>query len=55
MSATEAERVLLNEDDLQRTLRRIAHEIVERHPDISRSPSSASTPAASRSPSGCAA
>jgi pyrimidine operon attenuation protein/uracil phosphoribosyltransferase len=35
MSATEAERVLLSEDDLQRTLRRIAHEIVEGHPDIS--------------------
>jgi len=35
MSTTEAERVLLNEDDLQRTLRRIAHEIVEGHPDIS--------------------
>ena len=35
MSATEAERVLLDEDDLQRTLRRIAHEIVEGHPDIS--------------------
>ena len=35
MSTTEAERVLLNEDDLQRTLRRIAHEIVESHPDIS--------------------
>ena len=35
MSTTEAERVLLNEDDLQRTLRRIAHEIVEAHPDIS--------------------
>ena len=34
MSATEAERVLLDEDDLQRTLRRIAHEIVEGHPDI---------------------
>ena len=35
MSTTEAERVLLNEDDLQRTLRRIAHQIVESHPDIS--------------------
>jgi pyrimidine operon attenuation protein/uracil phosphoribosyltransferase len=35
MSATEAERLLLSEDDLQRTLRRIAHEIVEGHPDIS--------------------
>ena len=35
MSTTEAERVLLNEDDLQRTLRRIAHEIVESHSDIS--------------------
>jgi pyrimidine operon attenuation protein/uracil phosphoribosyltransferase len=35
MSTTEAERVLLNEDDLRRTLRRIAHEIVESHPDIS--------------------
>ncbi len=35
MQATEAERLLLSEDDLQRTLRRIAHEIVEGHPDIS--------------------
>ena len=34
MSATQAERLLLSEDDLQRTLRRIAHEIVEAHPDI---------------------
>jgi pyrimidine operon attenuation protein / uracil phosphoribosyltransferase len=34
MQATEAERLLLSEDDLQRTLRRIAHEIVEGHPDI---------------------
>jgi hypothetical protein len=34
MSTTEAERVRLNEDDVQRTLRRIAHEIVERS-DIS--------------------
>ena len=53
MSATEAERVLLSEDDLQRTLRRIAHEIVEGHPDIRSSRSSGSTRAASRSPSVC--
>jgi pyrimidine operon attenuation protein / uracil phosphoribosyltransferase len=31
-----AGRVLLDEADLQRTLRRIAHEIVEKHPDIDR-------------------
>ena len=35
MSATEAERVLLDEEDLQRTLRRIAHEIVERNHGVS--------------------
>jgi len=35
MSAPTAERVLLDEDDLERTLRRIAHEIVEGHRDIS--------------------
>jgi pyrimidine operon attenuation protein/uracil phosphoribosyltransferase len=29
-------RVLLDEGDLQRTLRRIAHEIVEKHPDLDR-------------------
>jgi pyrimidine operon attenuation protein / uracil phosphoribosyltransferase len=29
-----AGRVLLDEADLQRTLRRIAHEIVEKHPDL---------------------
>jgi pyrimidine operon attenuation protein / uracil phosphoribosyltransferase len=27
-------RILLDENDLQRTLRRIAHEIVEKHPDL---------------------
>ncbi len=35
MSAPETTgRVLLDEADLQRTLRRIAHEIVEKHPDL---------------------
>ncbi|HET7426322.1 MAG TPA: bifunctional pyr operon transcriptional regulator/uracil phosphoribosyltransferase PyrR [Gemmatimonadales bacterium] len=35
MSAFETTgRVLLDEADLQRTLRRIAHEIVEKHPDL---------------------
>ncbi len=35
MSAPQtAGRVLLDEADLQRTLRRIAHEIVEKHPDL---------------------
>ncbi|HET6848010.1 MAG TPA: bifunctional pyr operon transcriptional regulator/uracil phosphoribosyltransferase PyrR [Gaiellales bacterium] len=35
MSASETTgRVLLDEADLQRTLRRIAHEIVEKHPDL---------------------
>ena len=34
MSATATERVLLDEESLQRTLRRIAHEIVEKHPDL---------------------
>jgi pyrimidine operon attenuation protein / uracil phosphoribosyltransferase len=29
-------RLLLDENDLQRTLRRIAHEIVEKHPDLDR-------------------
>jgi pyrimidine operon attenuation protein/uracil phosphoribosyltransferase len=29
-------RILLDENDLQRTLRRIAHEIVEKHPDLDR-------------------
>ena len=37
MSAPEVTgRVLLDEADLQRTLRRIAHEIVEKHPDLDR-------------------
>ena len=35
MTATATERVLLDEEALQRTLRRIAHEIVEKHPDLS--------------------
>jgi pyrimidine operon attenuation protein / uracil phosphoribosyltransferase len=34
MTATATERVLLDEESLQRTLRRIAHEIVEKHPDL---------------------
>ena len=34
MTATATERVLLDEEALQRTLRRIAHEIVEKHPDL---------------------
>ncbi|MGZ4431599.1 MAG: phosphoribosyltransferase family protein, partial [Gaiellales bacterium] len=29
-----AEHVLLDQDQLQRTLRRIAHEVVEKHPDL---------------------
>ena len=33
MTVTATERVLLDEESLQRTLRRIAHEIVEKHPD----------------------
>ncbi len=37
MSAPAASgRVLLDEADIQRTLRRIAHEIVEKHPDLER-------------------
>ena len=35
MTVTATERVLLDEESLQRTLRRIAHEIVEKHPDLS--------------------
>jgi len=34
MTATATERVLLDEEALRRTLRRIAHEIVEKHPDL---------------------
>ena len=34
MTVTATERVLLDEESLQRTLRRIAHEIVEKHPDL---------------------
>ena len=34
MNVTATERVLLDEESLQRTLRRIAHEIVEKHPDL---------------------
>ena len=34
VSSTVAERELLNEDQVQRTLRRIAHEIVEKHDDL---------------------
>ena len=34
MTATATERLLLDEESLQRTLRRIAHEIVEKHPDL---------------------
>jgi len=37
MSApTAAERVVIDEEQLGRTLRRIAHEIVEKHPDLDR-------------------
>jgi pyrimidine operon attenuation protein/uracil phosphoribosyltransferase len=35
MSVIASERVLLDQEALQRTLRRIAHEIVEKHPDPS--------------------
>jgi pyrimidine operon attenuation protein/uracil phosphoribosyltransferase len=35
MSVIATERVLLDEAALQRTIRRIAHEIVEKHPDLS--------------------
>ncbi|HYX83865.1 MAG TPA: bifunctional pyr operon transcriptional regulator/uracil phosphoribosyltransferase PyrR [Gaiellales bacterium] len=34
MTVTAIEHVLLDEESLQRTLRRIAHEIVEKHPDL---------------------
>src|ERR687887_2332667 len=34
MTVTATEHVLLDEESLQRTLRRIAHEIVEKHPDL---------------------
>ena len=48
-------KVLLDADALARTLSRIAHEIIEANPDLDRSRSSASTRAASRSRSACAA
>ena len=51
----QAERVLLDGEALRRTIVRIAHEIVERNPDLDTPPSSASTRAASPSRSGSAA
>ncbi len=49
-----SEKVVLREDDIQRALTRIAHEIVERNPQRSRaSRSSASTAAAPSSRSAC--
>ena len=47
-----AVKTLLDAEGLERTLSRIAHEIIERNDDLGGSRSSASTPAASRSPSG---
>ena len=50
------ERVVLDRDDLRRTLVRIAHEIVEKNPGVPaerRRRSSASTPAARSSPAAC--
>ena len=47
------EKVVLDEDDVRRTLVRIAHEIVERNPQPDRRRSSASTAAARSSPGAC--
>ena len=51
-----AAKVLLDGEAIERTLSRIAHEIIERNErPRATSRSSASTPAASRSPSACGA
>ena len=49
-----APKILLDGEAVSRTLSRIAHELIERNDDLDASPSSASTRAASRSPSACA-
>ena len=48
-----SEKVVLERDDLRRTLRRIAHEIAEKNPEAEDWRSSASTPAARCSPAAC--